>query len=252
MSDVPAPVAARIRRPPPAGHAVVEGSLPVISFGDYRSAAIATLALNPSSLEFLDKQGRYLLGDSRRLASLVTFEYVSSEQLSDEDVARAFDDSNTYFGRNPYRQWFHWLEALLKGTSLGSFYDGTACHLDLVQWATRPAQGRLPPGVWPRLVDGDREFLAWQLMQAPATTVLVNGAACVEWLSRERLVTWQEPQYLVFQNADGTGGRLQVCIADQDGKRFIGWNRPLAGPIPAAGRLMLQEWVSAAAGRRNR
>ena len=46
MSDVPAEVAERIRRPPPAGHAVVEGSLPVVSFGDYRTAKVATLALN--------------------------------------------------------------------------------------------------------------------------------------------------------------------------------------------------------------
>jgi hypothetical protein len=225
----------------------VEGSLPVISFGDYRSATVATLALNPSSLEFLDKRGRYLLGHSRRLASLVSLETSRNNQLSDAEVARVFDDSNTYFGRNPYQPWFHWLETLMTGAALGSFHAGSACHLDLVQWATRPAQRRLRPDVWQRLVDADREFLAWQLDQTPATTVLVNGAACVQWLSKEGLVTWREAQPLVFRNANGTTGRLQVSIADREGKRFIGWNRPLAGPIPAEGRQLLQQWVASAA-----
>jgi hypothetical protein len=245
MFDVPAEVAARIRRPAPAGHAVVEGSLPVVSFGDYRTAEVATLALNPSSLEFLNKQGGYLLADLRRLASWVSMQRREGDDLSDAEVAQVFDDSNTYFGRRPYKPWFQWLQTLLTSTGLGSYCDGTACHLDLVQWATKPAQGKLSAEVWRRLVDEDRKFLAWQLAQTPAKVILVNGAACVEWLGMEGLVTWQAPERLVFPNTNGTSGHLQVYLADQEGKRFIGWNRPLAGPIPAAGRLALQEWVSA-------
>lgn len=243
MPGVPPEVAARLRRPAPAGQAVVEASLPVVSFGDYRTATVATLALNPSSLEFLDGDGRWLPDHQRRLASLHSLGVPDPEALTDAEVAEAFDDSNTYFGRNPYRQWFHWLEALLQATGLGSYHGGSACHLDLVQWATRPAQGKLPPGVWQGLVDADREFLAWQLGQTPATTVLVNGAACVRWLGLEGLVGWQHLPPLVFHNADGTTGRLQVCVADQDGRRFVGWNRPLAGRIPAPGRQLLREWV---------
>ena len=82
MSDVPAEVARRIRRPAPEGHSVVEGSLPVVSFGDYRTAEVATLALSPSSLEFLDGQGRYLLGGQRRLASLVSLGRSDPGQLA--------------------------------------------------------------------------------------------------------------------------------------------------------------------------
>ena len=252
MSDVPEEVAARVRRPAPAGHAVVEGSLPVVSFGDYRTAEVATLALNPSSLEFLDQQGGYLLEDRRRLASRVSIQRSEGEQLSNAEVAQVFHDSNTYFGRRPYKQWFQWLQTLLTSTQLGSFCDGTACHLDLVQWATKPAQGELAAEVWQRLVDEDREFLVWQLGQTPARTVLVNGAACVEWLSKEGLVAWQESEPLVFPNTDGSRGQLVVTRADQDGKCFIGWNRPLAGPIPAAGRQLLREWVAAAAAPTNR
>lgn len=213
---------------------------------------MATIALNPSSLEFLDREGDYLLGDRRRLASRVSLQRTEPEQLSDAEVAQVLRDSNTYFGRNPLWPWFHWLEAVMVGAAGGSYLGGTACHLDLVQWATKPAQGKLRADVWQRLVDEDRSFLAWQLGQTPARTLVVNGPACVDWLSKERLVDWQEPETLVFQNADGSRGQLVVTGDDQDGKRFIGWNRPLAEPIPAAGRQLLQEWVTAAAGAGNR
>jgi len=132
---------------------------------------------------------------------------------------------------------------------LGSFLNGTACHLDLVQWATKPAQGELRADVWQRLVDKDRKFLAWQLGQTRASTILVNGGACMSWLSAEGLVAWEPSEVLTFRNAKGTTGRLEVCSADRDGKRFLGWNRPVAGPIPAPGRELLQEWVSRTAAR---
>ena len=98
-------------------------------------------------------------------------------------------------------------------------------------------------------MDADREFLAWQLGQTPASTVLVNGGACVKWLHREGLVSWPPAETSTFLNANGSTGRLQVWRADRDGKRYVGWNRPLAGPVPAAGRQLLQEWVRDAAAR---
>ena len=118
----------------------------------------------------MDQQGGYLLEGQRRLASIVSLRPLDPAQLTDADVAQAFSDSNTYFSRNPLWSWFHWLETLMGGVDLGSHLDGTACHLDLVQWATKPAQGKLRPEVWQRLVDEDREFLAWQLGQTPAQT----------------------------------------------------------------------------------
>lgn len=246
MSDVPREVAARIRRPAPPDHAVVDGSLPVISFGDYRTAKVATLALNPSSREFLDKPGGHLLGERRRLASLKSLGRSSSEQLTDEDVAQVFDDSNTYFGRNPLRPWFQWLEKLLTETSLGSYWGGTGCHLDLVQWATRPAQGKLNTDVWQELVNADRPFLTWQLEQATATTILVNGKSCVDWLENEGVVQWGKREVLTFQNARGNAAYLNVWKADQGSKRYLGCNVPVAQAIPASGRVELQEWVASA------
>jgi hypothetical protein len=40
--------------------------------------------------------------------------------------------------RNPYRRWFDPLDQALRAAFGVSYYAGTACHLDLVQWATTP------------------------------------------------------------------------------------------------------------------
>ena len=71
MSAVIQPqVEGRIRRAIPDGAGVLSGSLPVVSFGDPGTAAVATASLNPSWREFQAPSGEWLLGGKRRLASL--------------------------------------------------------------------------------------------------------------------------------------------------------------------------------------
>jgi hypothetical protein len=43
---------------------------------------------------------------------------------------------NSYFHGNPY-SWFARLEEVLQAIG-ASYYEDTACHLDLTQWATDP------------------------------------------------------------------------------------------------------------------
>ncbi len=63
-------IEARVRRAIPDGAGVLQGSLPVVSFGDPGTAAVATVSLNPSSREFLTRAGEWLPDSQRRLASL--------------------------------------------------------------------------------------------------------------------------------------------------------------------------------------
>jgi hypothetical protein len=61
----------------------------------------------------------------------------------DSQVASVVADCATYFQRRPYRRWFDPLDRLLRTGAGVSYYDGSACHLDLVQWATDPIWGRI-------------------------------------------------------------------------------------------------------------
>jgi hypothetical protein len=146
-------VAQRIREPAPEGLFVLGQSLPVVSFGDPERAAVATLSLNPSWLEFQSTSDRWLTGGEQRLVSLASLGLTHPAEMTDEHVAAVVQACNDYFqGPNWYKGWFHWLEDSLVDSDAGSYLDGSACHLDLVQWATKPAQGELDKidkSIWP-------------------------------------------------------------------------------------------------------
>ena len=132
-----------VRRPAPIAE-VVPGSTPVVAFGDFRKATVATLGINPSWREFLGADGALLSGTARRLATLPLLNAEDTSQLSACQVKKVVGACEIYFSpeRNPYRRWFDPLDELLRAGFAVSYYDGTACHLDLVHWATRPGVGR--------------------------------------------------------------------------------------------------------------
>lgn len=192
MTTVPDYIERRIRRPIPADAYVVPGSTPVVAFGNAREATVATLGLNPSRMEFLDKSGQELVGHDRRLAthkSLCTGD-LASAPLS--VVAQVLQDCDSYFQRNPYRWWFDQLEKVLQACGV-SYYRGSSCHLDLVQWATDPTWNRIKRRrLREQLIDEDIEFLSNQLTCENIELLLVNGDGVAKQLQRKLGVTLEE------------------------------------------------------------
>ncbi len=139
---IPHYITRRIRQEPPLS-CVVEGSTPVIAFGDPWKSTAATLGLNPGRVEFLDNRGRLVDGEHRRLATLASLELDRLSAAKGSHVKTVVEDCAGYFQRAPYCAWFNRLEPLLNALG-ASYYDGKACHLDLVQWATDPTWGKLP------------------------------------------------------------------------------------------------------------
>ncbi len=179
---VPGYVEERIRRPPPDGLSVVAGSTPVVSFGRVAEARIATVGINPSRVEFLSRQGEELCGESRRLATLRSLAVPDLSTASLPIAAQVLADCDSYFSRNPYRRWFDQLDAVLQKCG-ASYYDGSACHLDLVQWATDPVWGKLPRTQRAALLAEDRNFLHDQLAHESVSTLLLNGRTVIETFS---------------------------------------------------------------------
>jgi hypothetical protein len=64
---IPTYLRERVRRPLPPGSMVMPGSTPVVAFGNARRATVATLGLNPSRVEFLDRHGHEFTEAQRRL-----------------------------------------------------------------------------------------------------------------------------------------------------------------------------------------
>jgi hypothetical protein len=217
MTDiVPSYIEARIRQRPPDGVPVVQGSTPVVAFGDVRKAEVATLGWNPSKREFLDRSGNELVDNERRLETLVSIGETDLSTASDNAILRIFDASNEYFHRCPYF-WFGKLEKILKQVG-ASFYDGSACHLDFVQWATDPVWSRLPPSDQPRLIDADLPFLRRQLSQEKIRLLLLNGKGIVNG--------YQERLGGVLTESCLPGGRPLRLFTGWGARRLrvVGWN----------------------------
>lgn len=189
MTEVPAEVAERIRRDPDPELNVLEGSTPVVFFGHQPSARVASLGINPSNQEFTTSRGSELSGEKRRFETLGSLEIASNSAADESQVEAVYERCLNYFtdpdaavpGVEPqprptaYWRWFRELEAVLNPLAGASYLDGSACHLDLVQWATQPNWGGLAKQTRETLLQQDEDFLRGQLQNPRLEIVYLNG-----------------------------------------------------------------------------
>ena len=85
-----------------------------------------------------------------------------------------------YFLRNPYNRWFKVLDGVLSGIP-ASFYSqqSSACHLDLVPYATARKWVELTSSQKADLLDVSRDTLAVLLRDSPVRTLILNGKTVV-------------------------------------------------------------------------
>ena len=211
------------KRMPPAIDAFVKGSTPVLAFGDVLTAEVATIGINPSRREFDD--GGWLSGPERRLATMESLGAVPGQELTDNQARHVVEDSNRYFDedRNPYWTWFRPLDTLLKESVGASYTDGSACHLDLVQWATAPVwRGLRSPVERKALLDEGRPQLERLLAQSNVRLVLANGRTVLDQLQKIDIVQWEVVGTLPMGQTTCT-----LQLGQRDGVRFVGWSTNL-------------------------
>lgn len=119
------------------GTNVIPWGSPVPCFGDLACANTATLGLNPSNREFVDEEGKELDGPLRRFHTLRSLGLQSWAEAKDVHLETIMDSCRKYFSRNPYDGWFRRLDHIISAAN-ASYYGGspTACHLDLIPYAT--------------------------------------------------------------------------------------------------------------------
>jgi|SRR5665213_1604968 len=221
MTSTPAYISERIKRPVPTGCSVIPGSTPVISFGNAETAKIATLGLNPSRQEFATADGTWLVDANRRLATYEQLGISNLENATEELVTFIVNDCYNYFHLNPYMRWFKDLESLLIHGTDTSYFEGTACHLDLVQWATEPVWQRLSEDVKAKLIEDDRDFLMEQLKNEGIKLVLLNGRSVINQV--------QNMGVQLFKKAPETLGKLKsdILTGVHANATYIGWSTNL-------------------------
>ena len=221
---------------------ISEQSIPVISFGDFTKSKVATLGINPSKNEFIVKKN-----EQNRFETFVSVGCEDLSLITENQISVVLSSFKGYFHNNPYRKWFDVLEKYILNKIGFSYQDDSACHLDLVQWATDPVWQKLDRDVQIELLKDDVPFLLSQLTFSNITLLLVNGRTAVETLFRNvDLLNLLNHRY-EFLIVDGK--KCTVTYAELHIKKkaikIIGWSSNLQSTVGLtnAMREAIGDWV---------
>lgn len=182
---------------------VIKWGCPVPAFGDLSKSKIATLGLNPSNKEFVDNSGNELDGSNRRFHTLKSLEIDCWSETEDQHLDLINYSCRNYFRRNPYDTWFKKLDYLISDTN-ASFYDcsETACHLDLIPYATSCKWTDLNKSQRSTLLTTVADTLGLLLKNSPVEVLILNGKSVVNhfqsisgiYLKQEEMLDWELPR----------------------------------------------------------
>lgn len=180
---------------------VITWGSPVPVFGDPTRARVATLGLNPSNREFVDKHGAELAGDVRRFHTLRSLGLATWHDAHGGHVVQILEACRDYFARNPYDGWFRKLDAILSATG-ASFYNplSPACHLDLIPYATARKWTALSGRQRSSLLRLAGTTLAKLLQRSTIHVLILNGQSVV--------TRFQEATGIVLDRTERSDWRL--------------------------------------------
>lgn len=160
---------------------VLPWAAPVPFFGRLDRAVVATVGINPSSLEFVDAGGVELVEHHRRLPTLRALGLASWEGTDASHVRTIARACLGYFEHNPYDRWFRALDRLLARLGVSLYgTDADACHLDLVPYATATKWGALSGGERHHLMEVSGAGVADLLATSHIRTLVLNGRSVVD------------------------------------------------------------------------
>lgn len=96
-----------------------------------------------------------------------------------------------------------------------SYYDGSACNLDLVCWATKPHWREVPDAAQRELLDADHEFFTTLLTENPNIALLLGNGRTV----CQRMADKFEVKPVPAPDLAPT-----LYCGEAAGKLFIGWS----------------------------
>lgn len=160
----------------PYNSEILQMSTPVICFGNIFNSHVATLGLNPSNKEFVDDNNVFLSGMDLRFQDCFSLSQNDLTKLNINQTELVLQYCLEYFNNpNPYGEWFDYLEKHILSKLDISYYNGTCCHLDLVQWATSKKWRDVKSTNQSILLNSDFPFLLQQLDNQNIRLLLING-----------------------------------------------------------------------------
>jgi len=169
----------------PTAFGAIPWASPVMMFGRLQTSRVATLGLNPSNLEFEAAGGIPLNEPLNRFETLNTLRLQDWSHAGKAEIERIWSACEFYFTRRPYDGWFRPLDKVVSGLGV-SYYDAwsTACHLDLVPFATGEKWSSLRSDTRENLVALGAPTLVATLAASDIRVLVLNGASVIRAIER--------------------------------------------------------------------
>lgn len=150
----------------------------MFGFGNFMTATVATVGLNPSKKEFLDRRGALLVGQHRRLETLDSLGLKHLNSGLPLHEKRIFDACIKYFNGSTAYPWFKKFSPILSKLQV-SYENGSACHLDFSQTATDPVWSGLTKDEKRHYIDHESWVIKEQLESHQIKKILLNGMGVI-------------------------------------------------------------------------
>lgn len=237
---------------------IIPWGAPIPSFGNISTARIATLGLNPSNVEFLDNEGKELVGPRRRFHTLHSLAIDFWDDIKDDHLFRILELCNIYFKKNPYDRWFKKLDFLISGSSNSYYFPSEkACHLDLIPFATFNKWNELSSKQKNTLFEIAGDTLGLLVKGTNISTIIMNGISVVESMERiceikfdkSNIPSWTLPR----ANGSGVSGfSFEGNISEIGGVRLnrvirvIGFNHNIQSSYGVTNdvQLSIRDWIT--------
>lgn len=200
---------------------VADKSTPVISFGNFEKARIGTLGINPSPKEFFNRDN-LLAPDKKRLIDLESLNLQSHEQITENQAQAVLDGCYNYFNKRPL-EWFDEFEELLNVKSF-SYKDGSASHIDLVQWCTTPEWGKIPSIEQKKLLESDKNFFHWQLENNNMEVIILGGRQVLNQVEAIPEITLELIDTLFYFSGSRKTSFELYKMENFKGRKLLGWS----------------------------
>lgn len=234
---------------------------PVPAFGSPARSRVATVGLNPSNLEFEDDRGTPLAAPYNRFETLQTLRLRNWKSRVGEEAHRAWLSCEEYFFRKPYNRWFRPLDKVLH--RLGTSYycrASSACHLDLVPFATKQKWSDLNNERKTRLMRLGVESLVRTICDSEVRVLVLNGAGVVkafQELSENALCATEMPNWSLRRSGTSKirGFAYQGKIRSLNGQSLsrdllvLGYNHNIQSSFGVSAQIVdeISKWVAGSA-----
>jgi hypothetical protein len=156
---------------------LMEGQ-PIQYFGKIDTAKIATIGLNPSDKEFYSDKFEELTSGLRRFNTLSSLNINNWRNIEKINILQLKYSMDKYFKINPYKRWFNQLENLFFDTGY-SYYNDSACHIDLTPYATTVKWSSLSKSEQIHLLKESKHDFISTVEKSKVTAIVLNGSSVI-------------------------------------------------------------------------